>query len=203
MGDLAAFILVLIFEDRLFTIISLCFGIWTLFNGLVKLILYVEYRKNQVSGRLLTLFAAVVSLVLGFVFLASPAMHRETSVFICGVYLMVYGITYIQDFIRQVYPSAFVPGKRRLHLGWPAFLVALMPNAMIKKINAMYAKSRCRRFTLKRAAPRRILRYSYTPRRKGFPNLGMWTFILKGAYIPMAAMMTVPNGSLPCWAKDT
>ena len=67
-------------------------------------------------------------------------MHRETSVFICGVYLMVYGITYIQDFIRQVYPSAFVPGKRRLHLGWPAFLVALMPNAMIKKINAMYAK---------------------------------------------------------------
>lgn len=140
MGDLAAFILVLIFEDRLFTIISLCFGIWTLFNGLVKLILYVEYRKNQVSGRLLTLFAAVVSLVLGFVFLASPAMHRETSVFICGVYLMVYGITYIQDFIRQVYPSAFVPGKRRLHLGWPAFLVALMPNAMIKKINAMYAK---------------------------------------------------------------
>ena len=89
---------------------------------------------------MLTLFAAVVSLVLGFVFLASPAMHRETSVFICGVYLMVYGITYIQDFIRQVYPSAFVPGKRRLHLGWPAFLVALMPNAMIKKINAMYAK---------------------------------------------------------------
>ena len=88
MGDLAAFILVLIFEDRLFTIISLCFGIWTLFNGLVKLILYVEYRKNQVSGRLLTLFAAVVSLVLGFVFLASPAMHRETSVFICGVYLL-------------------------------------------------------------------------------------------------------------------
>lgn len=137
--DLAALVLVAVFRDRLFTLLSLSFGLWTLFNALVKCILYVEYRKNKVEDSFLTLFAMLFSLVVSLVFLSSPSMHRETALLVCGVYLIIYGLTYLRDFIRQVYPRASQPGKRSLRLAWPAFVVALMPNAMIKKINALYA----------------------------------------------------------------
>lgn len=140
LGDLLCFLQVVIFRNKLFALLSVCFGVWTLFNGLVKTIQFVEYHKNKVPGRFVTGAAAATSLIVSLVFLSSPAMHRNTAVLLCGLYLIAYGTAFLAEFIRQAHPYGAKPGTRRFRPAWPAFLVALMPNTVIKKINSLYAK---------------------------------------------------------------
>ncbi|MER3123693.1 hypothetical protein ABQG71_21380, partial [Bacillus altitudinis] len=104
--------------------------------GTVKLISIYIYAKNHINIKLGLIIECIVYFGFGITSLFSPLMHLDTVLVIIAIYFILFGINFIKDFIREILPvNTKTKLKRKVRITLPAFLVALIPHKVLKKIN--------------------------------------------------------------------
>ncbi|MCW6666692.1 DUF308 domain-containing protein [Aerococcaceae bacterium NML190938] len=122
--------------DAPINVIVMLFGAYQIFTAGISAITYVLYRKNDIKPRGRFLFDAIMYGLLGISALFSPSEDAELQFLIVGIYLIFLGFTYFRDGLFFNTEAGHPELKRKFKMNLPIVLVALIPNNMLKKINA-------------------------------------------------------------------
>lgn len=116
------------------------FGFYMLINGIIKLLTYIIYKEEKLKGYHPTLLASIVDFIFSFIMLSNPSQNIKGLTIILGIYLILFGITYFYDFIKDLFPNLFSPSKRRFRITLPIFVSAMIPYNVYTKINNLLDK---------------------------------------------------------------
>ncbi len=122
------------------SLFPLIFGLYMLINGIIKLITYLIYKEEKIHGSYPTLIASLIDFIFSFIMITSPQENIKTLTIILGIYLILFGFTYLYDFVKDLYPKFFSYKKRRLRLTLPIFASAMIPYSVYTKINSVLEK---------------------------------------------------------------
>lgn len=118
------------------SIFSIIFGIYILFNGVIKLINYIILKKNNVKGRLTELTIFIFYLIFGLSCIILPLNRINTITTVISIYFILLGISHLTDFIFQIIPKHKKDNlKRRIKITLPIFLSVLIPHSILQEIN--------------------------------------------------------------------
>lgn len=118
------------------SIISLIFGIYMIFNSIVKLVNYIIFKRSKTEGRFVELFLFIFYLIFGLSCILFPLIRIDTIILIIGIYFILLGATYILDFIKQIIPvKQKIKLKRKIKITLPVFLNVLIPHSILMQIN--------------------------------------------------------------------
>lgn len=118
------------------TLATVLFAVYLIVSGVAKSIDAILIFNSGAGEFLLSLTMALLFLVFGVMLLVTPSAHVNTVFRIFGLYCILFGSTYILDFIYSVLPKkAVLKAKRRIHITLPVFMVMFIPYTVQKKIN--------------------------------------------------------------------
>lgn len=118
------------------SLFSLIFGLYIILNSIIKLVNYIIFKINHISGRFVELIVFTFYLVFGIFCVSMPSSHLKTILFIIGLYFILLGSTYISDFITQLIPAKQKNNfKRRFKITLPIFLSVLIPHQTLNQIS--------------------------------------------------------------------
>ncbi|NLB21313.1 MAG: hypothetical protein GX829_10980, partial [Clostridium sp.] len=118
------------------SVIPLFFGAYAIFTGLIKLLSYVQYRKNSIRGKFHMVISASVIIVFGL----GTMLHLIASFVplsnLIGIFFILYGLSFLIDALQEgVSGEKKDSFKRRIRISLPMFMVALVPHQILTKIN--------------------------------------------------------------------
>lgn len=111
------------------------FGFYMLINGIIKLLTYIIYKEQKLKGYHPTLLASITDFIFSFIMITNPSENIKGLTIILGVYLILFGVTYFYDFLKDLFPKFFSPSRRRFRITLPIFVSALIPYSVYTKIN--------------------------------------------------------------------
>lgn len=116
------------------------FGFYMLINGITKLLTYVIYKEQKLKGYHPTLLGSLIDFVFSFMMLFNPSKNIKNLTIILGIYLILFGITYFYDLLKELFPKSFSHNKRRFRVTLPTFISVLIPYSVYTKINNLLDK---------------------------------------------------------------
>lgn len=116
------------------------FGFYMLVNGIIKLLSYIIYKEEKVKGYHPTLLAGIVDFIFSLIMILNPSSNIKTLTIILGIYLILFGFTYLYDLIKDLFPNFFSKKKRRFRITLPIFVSALIPYGVYTRINNLLEK---------------------------------------------------------------
>lgn len=141
--SISTFAMGIFFFSRPTTFLSLfpiIFGFYMLLNGIIKLLAYIIYKETKLKGYHPTLLASIVDFIFSYIMISNPGDNIKTLTIILGIYLMLFGFTYLYDFIKDLCPKLFKSKKRRIRVTLPIIISALIPYSIYTKINNILDK---------------------------------------------------------------
>jgi len=141
--SVSTFLIGLFFVSKPITFLSLfpvIFGFYMLMNGIVKLLIYIIYKEQKLKGYHPTLLNSVVDFMFSLVMMFNPSQNIKRLTIILGIYLILFGITYFYDFLKDTFPKRFSTNFRRIRITPPIFISALIPYGVYTKINNILDK---------------------------------------------------------------
>ncbi len=119
-----------------FSVFPLAFGLYALVSGLIRLLVFMQYKKNKVKRRKFVLVEAIILVFWGVLIILNPLGYILPISNIVGVFFVFYGITFMIDGILEGTSVETKNSlKRRVRISLPVFMVALIPHQVLKKIN--------------------------------------------------------------------
>ena len=120
-------------------ILPILFGIYAFFSGIIRFLIYMQYKRNGVEGRSFIVLGAVILVVLGIMIIVHPLASVLPISNIIGIFFVLYGISFLGDAILDG-PSSETKDsfKRRIRISLPVFMVALIPHKILAKINKAF-----------------------------------------------------------------
>lgn len=116
--------------------ISIIFALYLLIFAIINIIDLVLHLTNNISGKISLIINIIINIVFFFLLISSPYQNLEIALLIISIYLILYGINKIGDFITEIMPSSYKDKiKYELHLSLPIILVAIIPPQLIRKFN--------------------------------------------------------------------
>ena len=117
-------------------ILPIFFGVYAIFSGIIRILIYIQYRINKVKRRSFIILGAVVLIILGILIIIHPLASILPITNIIGLFFTFYGISFIIDGILEgLSPETKNSFKRRIRISLPVFMVALIPHKILIKIN--------------------------------------------------------------------
>lgn len=141
--SISTFIIGLFFLSQPNTFLSLfpiIFGLYMLINGIIKLLIYIIYKKQKLKGYHPTLLASITDFIFSLIMLFNPSKNIKSLTIILGIYLILFGFTYFYDFLKDLFPKFFSNNRRRLRITLPLFISSLIPYSVYTKINNILDK---------------------------------------------------------------
>lgn len=137
------FVMILsIFPKIPLSIIPIVFGLYMLLNAIVRLLTFVALTKNNATGKVKEFFMMFIYLLIGLPMLFTPIKSIELLLTIIGVYLILLGTTYINDFVSSLIPLKYKNKlNRKIRISLPVLLEAIIPYQVLKEINEYMNKS--------------------------------------------------------------
>ncbi len=118
----------------------LIFGIYMFINGTIKFIAYSIYVRDKIKGEIATLFTSLIDFIFSFIMINNPEANIKTLTIILGLYLILFGFTYLYDLLKDLFPKAFSYKKRRIRITLPVIISVLIPYQVYTKINTLLNK---------------------------------------------------------------
>lgn len=129
----------LIFPNISLSIVPILFAIYLLFNGIVKIINYLIYKKNHLKGKWTELFLANFFSITGIIFLFSPLYHLPTILAIIGGYCILLGLGEGKQLISElISQKSKTKLKRKIRISLPTFLDAFIPRKVLSELNKYF-----------------------------------------------------------------
>lgn len=127
----------LIFKTNLaLSFISIIFAIYLLIFLIINIIDLTLHITNNLKGRISLIINIIINIVFFFLLISSPYKNFKLALLIISIYLILYGINRVFDFIIEVIPNAYKDKiKYQIHLSLPIILVAIIPPQLIRKFN--------------------------------------------------------------------
>lgn len=117
-------------------IIPILFGVYALFSGIIRILIYIQYKRNNVGGTSIIIVVAIILIILGVLIIINPLSSILPITNIIGLFFIFYGISFILDgIIEGLSIEAKDSFKRRIRISLPVFMVALIPHKILMKIN--------------------------------------------------------------------
>ena len=135
------FAVLLFFLPNLITAsISRLTGLWSFINFLIYGFSGVLLFYNKAPGRVWSAIRSIISLFFTIIFLFGPITNVTILTRYCGVYMILFSLSFFSDFIRELYhldiTGEFIP--KAIHVSLPAFLVAFIPQRILDWVNQTY-----------------------------------------------------------------
>lgn len=124
----------LLFPKIPLSLLPLLFSFYVLVSAVIQIVYYFFLKQNQVSGRIKELGKAIFYILLALPFLLAPLINLKYMLIIVGVYLLLYGMTSIYDFLEETLPLK-KNKKRKFRISLPIFITAFIPYSVFKDIN--------------------------------------------------------------------
>ncbi len=118
---------------------ALVFGLWFVVSGLARGAVAVQCWVEDLEGKFRNSFAALLSLAFGISLFCNPALRLHTVFTVAGVYLILYSVVLLLDFISDLLLSGQVKIKRRVRISLPMFITAFIPSRLIDDFNRYFA----------------------------------------------------------------
>ena len=118
------------------SILPMFFGIYAIFSGFIRILIYIQYKINNVKRRSFIMLGAIVLIILGILITTNPLESILPISNIIGLFFTFYGISFIIDGVLEGLPAETKNSfKRRIRISLPIFMVALIPHKILRKIN--------------------------------------------------------------------
>lgn len=127
-------------QNAFLSLFPVIFGFYMLINGIIKLLTYIIYKEEKLRGYHPTLLASIIDFIFSFIMISNPSKNIKFLTIVLGIYLILFGITYLYDFIKDLFPSVFSYKKRRIRITLPLFISSLIPYSVYTKINNVLDK---------------------------------------------------------------
>lgn len=120
-------------------VLPVFFGGYAIFSGIIRFLIYLQYRANDVSRRFLVILSAVVLFVLGIAIIIHPLASILPISNVIGIFFTIYGVSFLIDAFIDILPKNTKDSfKRRTRISLPVFMVALIPHRVLMKINKVF-----------------------------------------------------------------
>jgi len=116
-------------------IVPFIFAIYLIIISITQLIMvYIRIKNN--SNFLKKLIIGITYLIIAFPILISPVGKLETFINCLSLYMIILGISYIYNAIKDILPIKTKNKiKRRIRITLPKFIEAIIPYTVMKEIN--------------------------------------------------------------------
>lgn len=120
-------------------ILPVFFGIYAFFSGIIRILIYAQYRRNGVGGRKFIVLEAIVLASFGIMIIIHPLASILPISNIIGIFFILYGISFLGDALLDGLSNETKTSfKRRIRISLPVFMVALIPHKILMKINKAF-----------------------------------------------------------------
>lgn len=141
--SISTFAMGMFFFSRPTTFLSLfpiIFGFYMLLNGIIKLLAYIIYKETKLKGYHPTLLASLIDFVFSYIMISNPNDNIKTLTIILGIYLIFFGVTYLYDLMKDLFPKLFKSKRRNIRVTLPIIISALIPYRIYTKTNTLLDK---------------------------------------------------------------
>lgn len=122
--------------EIIISILPIFFGVYALFSGIIRLLIYIQYKRNNVNGRFIIILGAIILIFLGILIIFHPLTSISAISDVIGLFFIFYGISFIVDgLLEGLSIDTKNSFKRRIRISLPVFMVALIPHSILMKIN--------------------------------------------------------------------
>ena len=142
---------IMFFSKYIITSFTLIFALYTLLISIVNIISYVIYVENNIKGKLNVFINAIKSLIFTVILLINPTLNIKYVLIILSIYLMLYGLKNIINFIFQILPKKITNKiKARIDFPIPLLIAMFIPKALLKEINEILKVDKEKKFDYKK-----------------------------------------------------
>ena len=115
-------------------ILTMIFSLYVLLNAVVKLIDFIESVRNKTIDVFVDLLFFVFFLTFDTIMLFSSFYSQRVLLLISGLYCILYGVTEITDFVREILPNRAKSAlRRKIRVSLPVFVATFVPLGVLKK----------------------------------------------------------------------
>lgn len=113
-------------------------GIYAFINFIAEFINAIILYENKVKGRVKQLISSFISLSFSLILITHPLESIGLVSTISGIYLILYGLTVLNDFISEVFNTNNIKNnlKRRIRIRLPIIYSAFIPQKILESINS-------------------------------------------------------------------
>lgn len=127
-------------QNTFLILFPVIFGFYMLLNGIIKLLAYMIYKEEKLKGYHPTLLSSIIDFIFSFIMITNPGENIRRLTIILGLYLILFGLTYIYDLIKDIYPNLFKTKTRNIRITLPIIISALIPYKIYTRINNILTK---------------------------------------------------------------
>lgn len=129
--------LFLLFKTKVaLSFISVIFALYLLIFAAINIIDLTIHLRNKISGKLAIIFNLTINMVFFFLLITSPYQNIEIVITIISIYLILYGINNITDYLVELLPISLKDKiKYHFYVPLPIIIAAITPHQLVKKIN--------------------------------------------------------------------
>lgn len=128
--------IIILLKEYLLSSISIVFGAYLFLISLTNFISYFIYRYNKYKERLSVFLLFLFNFSFFLIFFFSPKVHVKYVLMILEIYLILYGIKNIFNFITVIMPEHTANRiKNHIEIPLPIFISAILPRHLIRLIN--------------------------------------------------------------------
>ncbi len=142
-ANLAMALITYLEPQKVISILPVAFGIYAFISGIIRFLIYLQYRRNQVPRRFFIVIGAFFLVFLGIMMVSKPLSYLLPLSNLIGIFFIFYGITFLVDGLVEGLPietkNSF---KRRVRISLPVFMVALIPHKVLMQINRAFETER-------------------------------------------------------------
>lgn len=118
--------------------LTILMGTYILFNALIHLLNYLIYIRYNIKGRLTSFLKFIMYLTIALLLILNPETNIKYAQIIVGIYLLIYGISSLNDFIIETVPKEKTDAfKKLIKIPIPLFIAAFIPQRLINLINEL------------------------------------------------------------------
>ncbi len=118
--------------------LTILMGIYILFNAMIYLITYFIYIRYNIKGRLTILLKFILYFIFALLLILNPETNIKYAQIVVGIYLLIYGISNLNDFMIESVPKEKTDDfKKLIKIPLPLFITAFIPQRLINLINEL------------------------------------------------------------------
>ncbi len=121
-------------KTKFLSIFPILFGIYMLMNGIGKFMTYIIYKNKENLNYYNVLLGSLIDFIFSYIMITSPSKNINRLTIYSGIYIMLFGLTYFYDFLKEIFPS-FFGKKRRLRVTLPIILSTFIPYRVLLSLN--------------------------------------------------------------------
>ena len=89
-------------KRKFLSLFPIVFGIYMLVNGIIKFVTYVVFKKVENENFYNVLLGSVIDFIVSYIMIKEPSENIDNLTIILGIYIILFGVTYAKDFLKEI-----------------------------------------------------------------------------------------------------